>query len=61
MFPDEYTAFKTYCQLYPRSATLLVDTYNVLNRAFQTPYGPFRRFCFLRGSQIAPSGWTRET
>ena len=30
MFPDEYTAFKTYCQLYPTNATLLVDTYNVL-------------------------------
>ena len=42
MFPDEYTAFKTYCQLYPHSATLLVDTYDVLKsgvpnaiRAFQ--------------------------
>ena len=42
MFPDEYTAFKTYCELYPHSATLLVDTYNVLKsgvpnaiRAFQ--------------------------
>lgn len=30
MFPDEYTAFKTYCELYPHSTTLLVDTYNVL-------------------------------
>ncbi|MDD6189909.1 MAG: nicotinate phosphoribosyltransferase [Clostridiales bacterium] len=30
MFPDEYTAFKTYCQLYPNNATLLVDTYNTL-------------------------------
>ena len=30
MFPDEYTAFKTYCELYPHSATLLVDTYNTL-------------------------------
>lgn len=30
MFPDEFTAFKTYCELYPHSATLLVDTYNVL-------------------------------
>ena len=30
MFPDEYTAFKTYCELYPHAATLLVDTYNVL-------------------------------
>ena len=30
MFDDEYTAFKTYCELYPNAATLLVDTYNVL-------------------------------
>ena len=30
MFPDELTAFKTYCELYPNAATLLVDTYNVL-------------------------------
>lgn len=30
MFDDEYTAFKTYCQLYPENATLLVDTYNVV-------------------------------
>ena len=30
MFPDEYTAFKTYCEVYPNAATLLVDTYNVL-------------------------------
>ena len=26
MFDTEYAAFATYCQLYPRSATLLVDT-----------------------------------
>ena len=30
MFDDEYEAFKTYCQLYPHNATLLVDTYNTL-------------------------------
>lgn len=30
MFDDEYTAFRTYCECYPDSATLLVDTYNVL-------------------------------
>ena len=30
MFDDEYEAFLTYCKLYPNSATLLVDTYNVL-------------------------------
>ncbi|WP_206425675.1 nicotinate phosphoribosyltransferase [Ruminococcus sp. Marseille-P6503] len=30
MFDDEYSAFKTYCECYPDSVTLLVDTYNVL-------------------------------
>ena len=47
MFPDEYTAFETYCKLYPRSATLLVDTYNVLRsgvpnaiKAFKTVLAP---------------------
>lgn len=30
MFDTEYDAFKTYCQIYPNNATLLVDTYNVL-------------------------------
>ena len=29
-FPDEYTAFKTYANLYPDAATLLVDTYDTL-------------------------------
>ena len=42
MFGDEYLAFETYCKQYPHAATLLVDTYNVLEsgvpnaiRAFQ--------------------------
>jgi len=30
MFDTEYEAFKTYCEIYPTNATLLVDTYNVL-------------------------------
>lgn len=30
MFDTEYEAFKTYCELYPNNATLLVDTYDVL-------------------------------
>ena len=30
MFDSQYEAFKTYCQIYPSNATLLVDTYNVL-------------------------------
>lgn len=29
-FEDEYTAFKTYAELYPMNATLLVDTYDTL-------------------------------
>ena len=30
MFPDEYTAFKKYAEIYPDNCILLVDTYNVL-------------------------------
>ncbi len=30
MFDSEYEAFKAYCEIYPTSATLLVDTFNVL-------------------------------
>ncbi len=29
-FPNEYTAFKTYAELYPGACTLLVDTYDTL-------------------------------
>jgi len=30
MFDTEYEAFKTYCEIYPNNATLLVDTYSSL-------------------------------
>ena len=30
MYPDEYSAFKKYAEIYPENCTLLVDTYNVL-------------------------------
>lgn len=30
MFDTQYEAFKTYCEVYPTNATLLVDTYNTL-------------------------------
>ena len=30
MFDSEYEAFRTYCEIYPTNATLLVDTYNTL-------------------------------
>ena len=29
-FPNEYTAFKTYAEIYPQACTLLVDTYDTL-------------------------------
>jgi len=29
-FPDEYTAFKTYSELYPKACLLLVDTYDTI-------------------------------
>lgn len=29
-FPDEYTAFKTYAELYPEACILLIDTYDTL-------------------------------
>ena len=49
MFPDEYTAFKTYCQLYPHSATLLVDTYNVLKSGVPNAIRAFREVLLPRG------------
>ena len=30
MFDSQYEAFKTYCEVFPTNATLLVDTYNTL-------------------------------
>ena len=30
MYPDEYSAFKKYAEIYPQNCVLLVDTYNVL-------------------------------
>ena len=31
MFDTEYEAFEAYCKMYPNNATLLVDTYDVIN------------------------------
>ena len=49
MFPDEYTAFKTYCQLYPKNATLLVDTYNVLKSGVPNAIRAFREVLLPQG------------
>ncbi len=49
MFPDEYTAFKTYCELYPHNATLLVDTYNVLRSGVPNAIRVFKEVLELQG------------
>ncbi len=56
MFDSEYEAFKAYCELYPRNATLLVDTYDTLKsgvpnaiRAFKEVLWPMGiRHCSIR-------------
>ena len=49
MFPDEYTAFKTYCELYPHAATLLVDTYNVLKSGVPNAIRAFKEILLPQG------------
>ncbi len=49
MFPDEYTAFKTYCELYPNSATLLVDTYDVLKSGVPNAIRAFKEVLLPQG------------
>ena len=49
MFPDEYTAFKTYCELYPTNATLLVDTYNVLHSGIPNAIRVFQEVLLPKG------------
>ena len=61
MFPDEYTAFKTYCELYPTNATLLVDTYNVLKSGVPNAIRAFKEVLAPWGSPSAASGWTPAT
>ncbi len=49
MFDDEYTAFKTYCELYPNNATLLVDTYNVLKSGIPNAIKAFKEVLLPQG------------
>lgn len=41
-FPDEYTAFKTYANMYPDACILLVDTYDVLDSGVPNAIRVFR-------------------
>ena len=49
MFDDEYTAFKTYCELNPTNSTLLVDTYNVLKSGVPNAIRAFKEVLLPRG------------
>ena len=49
IFDDEYTAFKTYCQLDPHAATLLVDTYNVLKSGVPNAIRAFKEVLLPQG------------
>ena len=56
MFPDEYTAFKTYCQVYPHAAVLLVDTYNVLHSGVPNAIRVFQELGITSGGIRIDSG-----
>ena len=49
MFDDEYTAFKTYCEIYPKNATLLVETYNVLESGVPNAIRAFKEILLPQG------------
>ena len=49
MFDTEYEAFKTYCELYPHNATLLVDTYNTLKSGVPNAIRAFQEVLLPRG------------
>ena len=56
MFGDEYTAFKTYCELYPQNATLLVDTYDTLKSGVPTAIRVFKELGIKNGGVRLDSG-----
>ena len=49
MFDNEYEAFKTYCEIYPNNATLLVDTYNVLSSGIPNAIKVFKEVLWPKG------------
>lgn len=49
MFDSEYEAFKTYCEMYPNAATLLVDTYNTLKSGVPNAIRAFKDVLLPKG------------
>ena len=48
-FDSEYEAFKTYCEFFPNTATLLVDTYNTLKSGVPNAIRAFRDVLIPQG------------
>ena len=55
-FDDEYAAFLTYCKIYPKNASLLVDTYNVLKSGVPNAIRAFKDSGLTTGSIRIDSG-----
>ncbi len=49
MFDSEYEAFKTYCEIYPNNATLLVDTFNVIESGVPNAIRAFKEVLLPKG------------
>ena len=49
MFDTEYEAFRTYCEIYPNNATLLIDTYNVMESGLPNAIRAFKEVLLPQG------------
>ncbi|MBE6547011.1 MAG: nicotinate phosphoribosyltransferase [Ruminococcaceae bacterium] len=49
MYDSEYEAFRTYCEIYPHNATLLIDTYNVLESGLPNAIRAFKEVLLPQG------------
>lgn len=49
MFDTEYDAFRSYCELYPENAILLVDTYNTLKSGVPNAIRAFKEVLLPKG------------
>ena len=56
VFDNEYQAFSTYCSLYPKTTSLLVDTYNVLRSGVPNAIRAFKDAGITDGSIRIDSG-----
>ena len=56
MFDSEYEAFRTYCEIYPNNATLLVDTYNTLKSGVPNAIKVFKELNIANGAIRLDSG-----